>query len=241
MNLKLQYIKIKLKCGFMITKNEFKYMNDAYIKRLNSIGVQCGNGCAFYDQLNGFDLSRPWLLSIGEYCRFTKGVIILTHDYSRSVIRKKYGPIIGEARKTVIGDNVFVGMNSIILMGSKVGNNVIIGAGSVVHGNIPNNVVVAGNPARVICTLDQYFQKRKALYIDEAKECVREYRNCYGRNPTICEMGCFFPLYLKRDIEELNNNNICTALNGDNQEEIIEYFLNSVQVYDGYEAFLDEC
>ena len=47
-----------------------------------------------------------------------------------------------------IGDNVFIGMNSIILMGSHIGNNVIIGAGSVVSGNIPDNSVVGGGPSQ---------------------------------------------------------------------------------------------
>ena len=53
-----------------------------------------------------------------------------------------------------------VGMKSIILMGSQIGNNVIIGAGAVVSGNIPDNVVVAGNPAKVVCTLDDYMNVR---------------------------------------------------------------------------------
>ena len=48
-----------------------------------------------------------------------------------------------------IGDNVFIGMNSIILMGSHIGNNVIIGAGSVVSGNIPDNSVVGGSQPKL--------------------------------------------------------------------------------------------
>ena len=50
----------------------------------------------------------------------------------------------------VIGDNCFIGMNSIILKGTTIGNNVVVGAGSVVHGTFPDNCIIAGNPARII-------------------------------------------------------------------------------------------
>ncbi len=49
-----------------------------------------------------------------------------------------------------IGDNCFIGMNSIILKGTSLGNNVIVGAGSVVHGSFPDNCIIAGNPAKII-------------------------------------------------------------------------------------------
>lgn len=49
-----------------------------------------------------------------------------------------------------IGDNVFIGMNSIILKGTNLGNNVVVGAGSVVHGYFPDNCIIAGNPAKII-------------------------------------------------------------------------------------------
>lgn len=49
-----------------------------------------------------------------------------------------------------IGDNCFIGMNSIILKGTRIGNNVVVGAGSVVHGTFPDNCIIAGNPAKII-------------------------------------------------------------------------------------------
>ncbi len=54
----------------------------------------------------------------------------------------------------VIGDNVFIGMNSIILKGTKIGNNCTIGAGSVVHGEFPDNCIIAGNPAKIIKVIE---------------------------------------------------------------------------------------
>lgn len=55
----------------------------------------------------------------------------------------------------VIGDNCFIGMNSIILKGTTIGNNVVVGAGSVVHGTFPDNCIIAGNPARIIRQINQ--------------------------------------------------------------------------------------
>lgn len=53
-----------------------------------------------------------------------------------------------------IGDNCFIGMNSIILKGTTIGNNVVVGAGSVVHGTFPDNCIIAGNPAKIIKQID---------------------------------------------------------------------------------------
>ena len=54
----------------------------------------------------------------------------------------------------LIGDDCFIGMNSIILKGTTIGNNVVVGAGSVVHGTFPDNCIIAGNPARIIKYLE---------------------------------------------------------------------------------------
>lgn len=204
-------------------------------------GFEIGKGTFFYDPNSmTIDRERPWMLKIGEYCKITRGTIILTHDYSRSVLRRKYGEIIGEAGKTIIGDNVFIGMNSIILMGTKVGNNVIIGAGSVVSGTIPDDVVVAGNPAKVIRTLDEHYQRRKKKSIEEAKLYAREFTNRNNRKPSTKEMNAFFPLYLERNIESINRSGININLNGDNRNEILSDFLKSKAVYDSFEEFLSD-
>lgn len=63
--------------------------------------------------------------------------------------------------KVTIGNYVFVGACSIILPGVSIGNNVIIGAGSVVFHDIPDNVVAAGNPAKVLVSIDNFLTRRK--------------------------------------------------------------------------------
>ena len=75
-----------------------------------------------------------------------------------------YHEVIGSSGKVKIGNNVFVGANSTILKGVSIGNNVIIGANSLVNKEVPDNVVIAGNPARVIMSIEEYYQKEKRVY-----------------------------------------------------------------------------
>ena len=94
-----------------------------------------------------------------------------------------------------IGDNVFIGMHSTILKGVNIGNNVIIGANSLVNKDIPNNCVAAGNPCKVIMTLDEYYEKRKAAQVKEATELVQLYRKRYGKEPDEQALREFFWLF----------------------------------------------
>ena len=111
-------------------------------------------------------------------------------------------------------------MNTIVLMGAEIGDNVIIGAGSVVTGNIPNNVVAVGAPARVICSLEDYYNKRKGKMKEEALQ--------------------FFPLYAQRSKDYLIENSIKTDYSGDEETEIIEAFLATEPVYVDYKDFLKD-
>ena len=116
------------------------------------------------------DGTRPWLIEIGNNVTITCGVTILTHGYDWSVIMNKYdGQMYASSGKVKIGNNVFIGTKTTILKGVEVGDNVIIGANSLVNKNIPSNVVVAGNPAKVIISIEEYKNKRKQEYLNEAK------------------------------------------------------------------------
>ncbi|MBZ2167132.1 hypothetical protein K8N75_13895 [Methanobacterium sp. VT] len=68
-------------------------------------------------------------------------------------------PWLDKVGKIDIKDNVFIGNSAIILPNITIGPNAIIGAGSIVTKNVPSNTVVAGNPAKVICSLDEYIKK----------------------------------------------------------------------------------
>lgn len=191
--------KIAAKIGFIIQKFISIYA-DSVVQKIRQGGRQIGNNVKFFDIKSCFiDPTRPWLLRIGNDVSITRGVVILTHDYSKIVLKKLYGLYYGEGQVTSIGNNVFIGMNSVILMGTTVGNNVIIGAGSVCHGTIPDNVVVAGNPARVICSIDEHCEKIKEREIADAVQCINAYRDVFGKNPTERDLKEFDHLFKSED------------------------------------------
>lgn len=203
--------------------------------------ITIGENTVFFDAKNTYvDTQRPWMLEIGDHCKITRGTVILQHDYSRSVLRRVYGDIVDGSEKTIIGSNVFIGMNSIILMGSHIGNNVIVGAGSVVSGKFPDNCVIAGNPARVIRSLEEHYHIRKEKYVQEAKTAAREFCLHYGKLPSIEDMGAFFPIYLARDPSLLKKYNLKTNLSGDDENDVIQKFLESDPLYDSFEDFLQD-
>lgn len=177
------------------------YNNEAYIRYLRKKGIEIGKGCVFFSPTETHvDTQRPHMLKIGDYAKITRNVTILCHDYSRGVYCNMRGMgNAGEGRPTLIGNNVFIGMNAIILIGAHIDDNSIIGAGAVVMGNYPAGAVIAGNPAKVICTIDDFYHRRKAGEIDAAKLYVRRFRERFKRNPDIYEMtNAFSWLYLPR-------------------------------------------
>lgn len=207
-------------------------------KILKLEGFEIGEHTIFYGpNTQNIDRQRPWMLKIGDYCKITNGCTILTHDYSRSVIRRYDGHIIGEAGTTEIGDNVFIGVNSIILMGTHIGDNVIVGAGSVVSGIIPSNVVVAGNPAKVIRNLDEHVKRRMSKTVNEAYLYFNKFVEWSGREPLVNEMGPFFPLFIKREKSVIELSGVNITPNGDDSEELITALLDSEPLFKNFEEF----
>lgn len=156
-----------------------------YLKYLRDKGAKIGSGTVLFSgpQYCNIDCQNPYLITIGKNVQITHGVIMLTHDYSWSVIKGKYGEVCGGQAPITIGDNVFIGNNALILAGSSIGDNVVVGAGSVVKGAIPSDVVVAGVPARIICTIDEYRDKRRDKQLKEAITIYRNYFYRYGKKP----------------------------------------------------------
>ena len=96
-----------------------KYNSETYTRYLRKKGVYVGENTRFYSPSTlNIDVSRPYLLKIGSCCKITAGVLILTHDYSFSVLRPVYHFLTNDCPgQTVIGNNCFLGMRSVIMGG----------------------------------------------------------------------------------------------------------------------------
>jgi acetyltransferase-like isoleucine patch superfamily enzyme len=129
----------------MITKL-VKYLYHLYllktdpVKYARVLGVDVGEGTRFMGIKLGAFSTEPYLIKIGKNCLITADVQFVTHDGSIYHLKNKY-PDVDYIDKIIVGDNVFIGLRAIILPGVTIGNNVVIGAGSVVTRNIPSNAI----------------------------------------------------------------------------------------------------
>lgn len=112
------------------------------------------------------------LIKFHNNIQVASNVTFLTHDAIHSIISSiEFGRNVQEKIGCIeIMDNVFIGSNSTILYNVRIGPNAIVAAGSIVNKDVPKNTVVAGVPAKVICTFDEFIEKRlKALYPNDYK------------------------------------------------------------------------
>ncbi len=150
------------------TKNQFRRLRIAmminsdkrnkYIKKHN-IFAEMGDNVFFQPR---FIPADPKLIKIHNNVIVTSNVTFVTHDIFDIGINYMYPDNkVPQLMKPIeIMNNVFIGCNSTILGGVTIGNNVVIAAGSVVTHDVPDNSVVAGNPAKVIESFDDYITKR---------------------------------------------------------------------------------
>lgn len=140
--------KIKRKIYFIFFP--YKYMN--------KVGVNHGINTKIYGKVNWG--SEPWLITLGDNVYITDGVKFINHD-GGTLLFRTYIPDLEITKPIVIGSNVYIGNNAIILPGVTIGDNCIIAAGAVVTKNIPDNCVVGGVPAKIIKSIDSYYEKIK--------------------------------------------------------------------------------
>ncbi len=101
-----------------------------------------------------FDGTDYSLISIGDKVVISSYVSVLTHDFSLARIHDALAgetrPELAVVKPVSIGANSFIGRGAILMPGTSIGENCIVGAGSVVRGVIPDNSIVLGNPAKVV-------------------------------------------------------------------------------------------
>lgn len=144
--------------------------------------------------------------------------------------------MLGSSGKVTIGNNCFIGMNTVILKGTTIGDNVIIVAGSILRGKHLSNFVIAG-AARVICTLNEYLAKRQRAQLAEALQLVDEYYAVYHKLPAKDVLAEFFWLFEKR--EKIMNKSFLSKMHCvGNFDESMQVFLCEKPRFDGYDEFI---
>jgi maltose O-acetyltransferase len=125
------------------------------VERLVAQGLQLGPR-TFIGQGVTIDAGHPWLISIGEDSVLTSGTVVLAHDGSTKIHT-------GRTRiaRTSIGKRVFVGAGAVILAGSTIGDESIVGPLSVVRGEVPPRSLVIGNPAQVVSSVESFAQRHR--------------------------------------------------------------------------------
>lgn len=161
-------MKILSKCyGYFLCK-----IDHSLTKYYRFLGVNIGKNCSFVGR-NISVSSEPYLITIGDNVRISFDVCFVTHDGGTHVLRNKY-PNSAIYGKIKVGNNVFIGVRSIIMPGVVIEDNCIIGAGSIVTKKCESNGVYAGVPAKRICSIEEYESKNKDFLIPI---CNYNYKN----------------------------------------------------------------
>ena len=169
-----------------------------YIAYLRGKGAKIGDGVQIFSpNKTTIDDTAPYMLTIGNDVLMTGPVTVLTHDYSAHIVNVAENSLLATIRPVTIGNNVFLGWGCTILSGSVIGDNTVIGAGAVVSGRLEPNSVYAGNPAKRILSIEEYYEKIKKRQLQDAVEMYKRLRDMYRRVPTEKEMWAYRNVFRK--------------------------------------------
>lgn len=135
----------------------YRIRGDHTTEKLIKMGLRVGKN---FSRLEGsiIDPAHCWLIEIGDDVTLAPRVHILAHDASTV---HYFG--CAKIGRVIIGNRVFIGASTVVLPNVTIGDDVIIGANTTVTKNLESGFVYAGNPARKICSLEEYISKNKYL------------------------------------------------------------------------------
>lgn len=157
--------------GYIVATKYNDFTIAEYFRRQ---GAHIGKDCRI--EIRGLG-PEPYLIKIGNHCTIAPHVQLITHDGGTWLFTDEI-PGLQKFGTIEILDNCFIGQSAIILSNVKIGPNSIVGAGSIVTKDVPANVIVAGNPAKIISSIYSYKEKvletwkeqRPPGYFEELKE-----------------------------------------------------------------------
>lgn len=224
--------------NYLCRKTIVLFGSESYANFLRKQGVSVGKNFKVFNLSTiNIDLSRPSLITIGNNVAINRNFTLLTHDFVSGLFIRCYSDVLPSTGHVIIGNNVRTGQNVTILKGVTIGDNVFIGANSLVTKDIPSNSIAGGNPCKVILSLDDYYSKRKEACISEAFEFAQSIKDRYNRLPTIYDFREEYSLYIDR-----SNYNEYPEIHSFIREQLGEHFDNYMNkhkaIYPSFEAFL---
>lgn len=131
------------------------FLNRASLEVAKYRGMKVGKSFNMPDKI--YFGTEPYLIEIGDNVNIAGGVRFVNHGGTTTLLRKLPG--YEEARilgRIKIGNNCTIGLNCVIMQDVQIGNNCILGANSVLSQSMPDNTVFIGNPAQLLCTIEDY-------------------------------------------------------------------------------------
>ncbi len=133
---------------------------DYLILQMRQSGIEIGERCKIFTHI----VSRePTLIQIGDNVTIAAGTVFCTHDNAAIKVIPGKTDVVGSIK---VGNDCFIGINCILMYGIELGDGCIVGSGSVVTRSFPPHTVIAGNPARRLCSTEEYAQKYKKYAVD---------------------------------------------------------------------------
>jgi len=159
---------LKIKLADRTSAKRVEYLRKQGCQIGEKTRLLCGLGCFG---------TEPYMVKVGKDCLISSNVSFLTHDGGVKVLNslKYFGDVaMDKVGRVTIGDNCFIGNSAKIMPGVTIGDNVIVGTCAIVTKDVPSNCVVAGVPARVICTIDEFYEKNSKRFIPTARMNAEE-------------------------------------------------------------------
>lgn len=217
--------------------NCYRLTSEELVESLRKRGVLIGENVNFrFPEHTIIDITRPSLVEMGNNLDINDNFTVLTHDFGTFVFRNLYHDFVNSSGKVKIGNNICFGRNVTVLKGVTIGDNCIIGLGAVVTRDIPSNSVAVGCPAKVVCSIEEYYEKRKSSCLDEAVEYAESIRTRFGREPAITDFPEEWSLFLTK--EEYDNNPTVRKMVDFRLKDIQNNFWTSKRRFNGFEQFI---
>ena len=160
-----RYLFLFKKFYFSLLRDGFKRAD--YLRKKKCLG-EIGENVYFYSRIFP---AEPEQVRLKSNIVVATNVRFMTHDRMDLIIKWKYGKDVKKYIGSInVGNNVFIGCDTVILPGVTIGDNCIIGAGSVVTKDLESGGIYAGAPAKKVGNFEDFIEKRMKYYKKEKKK-----------------------------------------------------------------------